>query len=138
MTNRIENQQITETVPVHGLVSGAQMGTWQADYQLTALDFEHLKNGKPITFAWAQSLFLATLGFSLSIAGKGAAANFFGAQQEILVGEYITLCIGFAISVVLYVIGLFFPNEKKRVMTEIKNHFKNAPRHRQLVQGENR
>ena len=135
MTTRIENQQITETVSFHGLVSGAQMGTWQADYQLTALDFEHLKNGKPSTVVWTQSILLVTAGFALGIAGK-ASAKFFGAPQEIFLGEWIAIAIGGFVSAILFVAGLFLPNEKKRVMSEIDNHFENAPKKRQLVQGE--
>lgn len=39
MNNRAENQQITEMIPVHSLLSGTSVGTWQEDYPLTALDF---------------------------------------------------------------------------------------------------
>jgi hypothetical protein len=135
MSNLIENQQITETIPVHGLLSDANIGTWQADYPLTALDFEHIKNGKPITFNWANSILLTTVGFGLSLLGKGAS-QIMGVQQEIYIGEWVALGVGFIVSVILYLVGLVLPNDRKRVMKNIQEHFKNSPKQRQLVKGE--
>ena len=135
MTNRVENQQITETIEVHGLLSGASIGTWQADYPLTAIDFEHIKNGKPVTFNWANSILLATVGFGLNLIGKGAS-QVVGVQQPIYVGEWIALGVGVVVAIVLYGIGVALPNERKRVMREIQHHFKNSPKQRQVVPGE--
>lgn len=135
MTNRVENQQITETIQVHGLLSGANIGTWQADYPLTAIDLEHIKNGKPVTFNWANSILLATVGFGLNLIGKGAS-QVVGMQQPIYVGEWVALGVGVVAAIVLYGIGLVLPNERKRVMREIQDHFKNSPKQRQVVSGE--
>ncbi|WP_261881430.1 hypothetical protein [Vibrio coralliirubri] len=44
---------------------------------------------------------------------------------------------GVAISIVLYLVGLALPNDRKRVMKEIKEHFNTAPKQRQVVSGEN-
>ncbi|RBO82382.1 hypothetical protein [Marinomonas aquiplantarum] len=129
MSSRIENQQISETIPVHGLISGASIGTWQADYPLTALDFEHIKNGKPVTFNWANSILLATVGFGFNILGKGAT-TLAGVEQQIYIGEWIALGAGVAISIILYIVGLALPNDRKRVMKEIKEHFNTAPKQR--------
>jgi len=136
MSSRIENQQISETIPVHGLISGASIGTWQADYPLTALDFEHIKNGKPVTFNWANSILLATVGFGFNILAKGAT-TLAGVEQQVYIGEWIALGAGVAISIVLYLVGLALPNDRKRVMKEIKEHFNTAPKQRQVVPGEN-
>ena len=135
MNSRIENQQITETIPVHGLLSGASVGTWQADYPLTALDFEHIKNGKPVTFNWANSILLAAVGFGLNLLGKGAS-QLAGVQQQIYIGEWIAFGSAIAVSVALYLVGLLLPNDRKRVMKEIQVHFKSAPKQRQVVKGE--
>jgi hypothetical protein len=135
MNNRVENQQITETIPVHGLLSGTSVGTWQEDYPLTALDFEHIKNGKPVTFNWANSILLTTVGFGLNLLGKGAS-QLAGVQQQIYIGEWIAFGCGIAATVILYLIGVALPNDRKRVMKEIQSHFKNAPKQRQVVKGE--
>lgn len=135
MSSPIENQQITETIPVQGLVSGVSVGTWQEDYRLTALDFEHIKNGKPMTFNWAHSILLATVGFGFNILGKGAS-TLAGVQQSIYIGEWITLGVGVFISLVLFLVGRALPNDRKRVMTEITKHFNTAPKLTQVVTGE--
>lgn len=132
MTDRIVDQEITKTIPVLGLISGASVGTWQADYPLTAVDFEHIKNGKPITFNWANSILLTTIGFGMSIAAK-FASQLAGVHQQIYIGEWVTLVAGTLVSVVLYLIGLAIPNDRKTVMRKIQDHFKTSPRKRQLV-----
>jgi len=135
MSDLIENEQITETIPVHGLLSGANIGTWQADYPLTAVDYVHIKNGKPITFIWANSILLATIGFGLNLLGKGAS-EIAGVQQEIYIGEWVALGVGFIVSILLYLIGLALPNDRKKIMKKIQEHFKNSPKQRQVVKGE--
>ena len=135
MSNRIENRKITETIPVHGLLSDTNIGTWQADFPLTALDFEHIKNGKPITFLWANSILLATLGYGLNLLGK-SSSQYMGVSQTIYIGEWIALGIGIGLSVILYLIGLALPNNRKRVMKNINEHFRDSPKKRQLVKGE--
>lgn len=127
MNDRIENQTITETIPIQGFWSGASIGTWQEDYPLTALDFERLIYGKPQTFTWASGVFIATLGFGLNLLGKGMS-GITGAQQQILLGEWIALAFGFLISVVLYFIGLALPNERKKVVKKIQQHFEDSPK----------
>ncbi|MGV2929522.1 hypothetical protein ACE3G8_00365 [Vreelandella venusta] len=135
MTNYIENQQITETIPVHGLLVGVNIGTWQADYPLTALDYEHIKSGKPVTFNWANSILLATVGFGLNLIGKGVSQAV-GTQHTIYAGEWIALGVGVFFAIAMYGVGLALPNERKRVMKEIQDHFKNSPKQRQVVPGE--
>lgn len=135
MDRRIENQQITETIPVHGLLSGASVGTWQADFPLTALDFEHIKNGKPVTFNWANSILLAAVGYGLNLLGKGAS-QLAGVQQHIYVGEWIAFFGAIGVSIILYLVGLALPNDRKKIMKEIETHFKSARKQRQVVKGE--
>lgn len=135
MSNRIEGQNITETISVHGFLSGATIGTWQADYPLTALDFEHIKNGKPITFNWANSILLATFGFGLNLFGKGAS-QLAGVQQQIYFGEWLALGAGVLVCIVLYLIGVALPNDRKLIMKNIQEHFTNSPKQRQVVKGE--
>jgi hypothetical protein len=136
MSNRIENQLITETIPVHGLLSGVAIGTWQADYMLNAVEFEHIKNGKPITFNWANSILLTTIGFGLNLLAK-AASQFAGVSQQVYFGEYIAFGCGVTISISLYLIGLALPNDRRITMTTIQNHFKSAPKQRQVVKRDN-
>ena len=134
MSETISNQEINQTMVVPGLLSGASVGTWQEDYPLTGRDYEHLRNGKLITYNWANSTMLTTFGLGLSILGKFLSKQ---ADKTITIydGEWIALVIGFAIAVFLYLIGLWLPNDRKSIMKKLKNHFDNSPKQRQMVQG---
>lgn len=132
MSQTIENEKLTETLNFQGLLSDAQIGSWQANYPLTALEFEHIKNGKPIIFMWAHGVLVATVGFALSLGGK-ILSKFFGVEQEIVFAEQIALALGFIIAIVLYIIGRCTTNNNKTVMADIEKHFKNSPTQREIV-----
>lgn len=132
MNESINNQEIHETVQVSGLFSGASVGTWQADYPLTGRDYEHLRNGKPITFNWANSILLTSIGIGLTLLGKYISQQ---SDPSVLIykGEWIALSIGVITAIVLYIIGLFLPNDRKKIMKKLQDHFDNSPKKRQLV-----
>jgi len=50
-------------------------------------------------------------------------------------GEWITLGIGFAAVILFLFIGRFCPNERKKLLKAIDEHFANAPKTRQRVRG---
>ena len=126
MSTSISNQQLDQTTFVHGLSSGCSVGTWQADYPLTARDFEHLRHDKSVTFDWASSIFLTTLGLFLNILGKYLSQKA-GVIITIYIGEWIAVLIGIAIAITLFVVGRIFPNDRKKIMKNLKEHFDNSP-----------
>ena len=136
MNENISNQVILQTVQVANLLSGTSIGTWQEDYPLTGRDYEHLKNGKPITFDWANSIFLTSIGIGLTLIGK-----YISGQTDptvvIYKGEWLALAVGLIISIILYVIGLLLPNDRKKIMNKLKEHFDNSPKKRQLLKDGN-
>ena len=111
-------------VPVQ--LSGQSVGTWQEDYLLREVEYVHLKNGKPKTVIWAGDLLLTTFGYALGLIAKG-----YSNISTINTGEWIALAAGGIISICLYAIGYFLPNERKDVMKRIEDHFKQAPTSRQ-------
>lgn len=115
----IKGEQPTEPYLVPDLLSGASIGTWQEDYPLREIDLERIKHGKPITFVWANSLLLTSLGFGLSLIAKG-----YSDVSAIKTGEWIALGVGVACSVAMYGAGVFLPNKRKEVMKKIEEHFK--------------
>lgn len=133
MSENIRNQQLDQTKVISGLSSGASIGTWQEDYPLTGRDYEHLRNGKPVIFNWANSILLTTIGLGLNILGKYLSQKA-GVTITIYTGEWIALLIGFTISVVLYGIGLALPNDRKKIMKKLKDHFDNSPKKRQILE----
>ena len=133
MTSGIANQKINRTVIVPNLLSGTNIGTWQADYPLTGRDYEHLRNGKPITLNWANSIFLASIGIGLTLMGK-FISQYKGSTVVIYHGEWTALACGLTISNILYLIGLLLPNDRKLIMKQLKNHFDSSPKKRHMVQ----
>ncbi|GAB3370046.1 hypothetical protein NCG89_09220 [Spongiibacter taiwanensis] len=131
MNDRI-NEEIDQPVIVSGLISGMSIGTWQEDYHLTGRDYEHLKNGKPVTFNWANSILLTSIGIGLTLLGKYISQQT-NPSVVIYKGEWIGLGIGIAISIILYVIGLCLPDDRKKLMRKLKDHFDNSPKMRQMM-----
>jgi len=130
-----KDKVLTETVrPAGDLLSGITTGTWQEDYSLRQVEFEWIKNTKPMTFIWANSILLTTLGFGLNLLAKGYS-NLTSNSAPISKGEWIAFFSGLAVSVVLYIVGGFLPNNRKKVMSKIEQHFKNAPTRRQAYRG---
>ncbi|MDY7841548.1 hypothetical protein UXA24_11260 [Aeromonas caviae] len=130
------NEKITATIQVEGILLDSDVGTWQANYQLTALEFEHIKNGKPVTFNWANSILLTVIGYGFSLAPR-AVSKLTGAEKTISIanGEYITFLLGLGAAVVLYAIGLLMPNDRRAVMKSIQEHFKKSPKQRRMYKG---
>jgi len=129
MSNQtVQGREITETQIVPDLLTGTDIGTWQAEYLLREVEFERIKHGKPITFNWANSIALTSLGFGLNLFAKG-----YSDSSLITNGEWIALGVGIAASMILYLIGFFLPNNRKTVMKKIEKHFENAPTHRQII-----
>ena len=131
-----KDKVLTETfMAEEDLLSGTTIGTWQEDYPLRQVEFEWIKNSKPMTFIWANSVLLTTLGFGLNLLAKGYS-YITSNTPPIGKGEWIAFFSGLAFSAVLYVVGVFLPNNRKMVMTTIEEHFKNATTRRQAYRGQ--
>ena len=128
--NVIKNEVLAESyVAGENILSNVSVGTWQENYQLTQVDFERIKNDKPITYSWAMNSFMATVGFGLTLIPK-LYLQFMDNKTNIQNGEWLTLVIGIVISLILYGIGSFMPNNYKCAINDIEKHFKNATKHK--------
>ena len=136
MTEQIYKDKVIErTVLVKGGLTDTSIGTWQADYPLREVEYVHIRNNvKSKTYACASAVFLTTFGFGLNMLAKWYSQTDDTCSQ-ITKGEWIVIGCGLFISVVLYLIGIRLPNERKKVMNDIDSHFKSAPKSRQAVKG---
>ncbi|MDH3504388.1 MAG: hypothetical protein OEZ41_00980 [Nitrospirota bacterium] len=133
MTDKsLHGKEITETQIIPDLLTGTDIGTWQAEYLLREVEFDRIKYGKPITFIWANSVALTTVGFGLNLVAKG-----YSTVASISTGEWVALSLGIISSIALYIIGLLLPNKRKKVMQKIENHFEKAPTIRQAFKDQN-
>ena len=126
------NENLTQTVITDDIYSGIAFATIQADYTLSAAEYMQLKNGWVTAYGWALNVGFATFGYALSIFPK-MYSNFFGEDEAVSKGEWVTLGGGVIVVLVLCVLGLCLPSDKKNIMKAIHEHFKNAPKTRHPV-----
>jgi len=127
-----ENQVITHTVMTENLFTGVSIGTFQEDFQLCEADFLRLKNdGTPLT-SWSLNIFFASIGYGMSILPKWIS-EISGKTEKVSQSEWAVLALGLAMSLLLFIVGKFIPNEKKELLNRMTQHFKSAPKKRQFV-----
>lgn len=131
----LENQVITQTVVTEDLFTGLAIGTIQEDFQLCEADFLRLKNdGTPLS-TWSTNILFAAIGYGISILPKWIS-ELAGKPEKVSQAEWIALAASLAISLVLFLIGRLMPNEKKDLVSRMAQHFKSAPKSRQLIRGQ--
>ena len=130
--NVYENEVFRETVVTGNLLTGMSIGTLQADFLLCEADFLRLKSGSSAFVTWSLNVLFATIGYAMSILPKWISA-LAGKPEEVSQSEWTTFAIGLAISFILLLISKAMPNEKKELLNRISQHFKSAPKSRQLV-----
>jgi hypothetical protein len=131
-----ENQVITHTlVTQENLLTGVSIGTFQEDFQLCEADFLRLKSeGSPMA-TWSLNILFASIGYGMSILPKWIS-EISGKAEKVTQSEWAALALCIAVSVVLFTINKFIPNEKKELLNRMSQHFKSAPKTRQLVRGQ--
>lgn len=133
MTGRsYENEVITTTLAIDSLLTGAAIGTLQEDFLLCEADFVRLKNtGTPLT-SWSFNFLFASIGYLLSIVPKWLS-QLAGKSDGVSDAEWTVLAIGFLLSGLLYLIGRCFRNERKELLNKMEQHFRAAPKSRQVI-----
>ena len=135
MAGVYENQVITQTVMTENLFTGVSIGTFQEDFQLCEADFLRLKNeGTPLT-SWSLNVFFAAIGYGLSILPKWIS-EIAGKPEKVSQSEWAVLAISLVVSLVLFILGKIFSNEKKELLNRMAQHFKSAPKSRQFIRGQ--
>jgi hypothetical protein len=133
--NVYENEVFRETVVTDNLLTGMSIGTLQADFLLCEADFLRLKGGSSAFVTWSLNVLFATIGYAMSILPKWIS-ELAGKPEKVSQSEWTTFAIGLSISFILLLISKAMPNEKKELLNSISQHFKSAPKSRQLVRGQ--
>jgi hypothetical protein len=118
-----ENQHISQTVVVTHLLNEVSVATLQKPFYLTEVHFQSLKGRPPFTATLATIIFSAVVGYAFKL-GPEIAAMFEGGANQLTDGDIRTISFGIVLSAVIYGVGYFAPNERKRTMKEISTHFK--------------
>lgn len=125
MVDEYKGKQIQQTIVVADLLNGRTVTTMQQAYLLTEADFLRLKGSPPVTAAIATIIFSGVIGYIVSL-GPKIAHVFNGGASDLTSGEINTILVGTTISIVLYAVGFFCPNDKKKLMNKISKHFDDA------------
>lgn len=129
----VQGQVFKETITLETDSTNPIIGSLQADFGLCEADYLRIKNGYPKTLIWAHSILLANAGLGISILGKYIDRILNGSNTPILAWEKYGFISALIVSFFLYLLGIFLPNEKKKVMKDIKNHFEYSPRTKHIV-----
>lgn len=111
------------------------VATVQADYSLSATEHVILKNQWVSIYGWALNVGFATFGYFLSILPKVLAYLENPESPSVAKGEWIALAFGCAAVLVLCLVGWCWPNDRKKLLKTIDEHFAKAPKSRQRVRG---
>ena len=138
MSEYVHDQKLKRSVVVEDLLSGMSIGTVQADYLLTPLEFEHLKHGKSKVSKWADNILLALIAIGLGVLVDASVS--LNEKQTIILNnvdrEWKILGAGVILYGIIYFMGKIFPSNRKKVIKDIQEHFENAPKKQQLVKKE--
>jgi hypothetical protein len=134
MEHAYEGGQLSQPIAVTDLLNGQSVTTMQPPYLLTEADFLRLKGSPPVTAALATIVFSGVVGYTFSL-GPKIAPLFEGDKSQLTSGEIVTMVTGTVFSVLLYAIGLWWPNDKKKTMKKITSHFDSAPPSSHIVGG---
>lgn len=119
----VHGQTVNETITMEAPLSGQTVVSYQATYYLDEAEFLHLQSSGSRTMLAAGATGSATVGFLVGLLPKikfeGGIPNF----DAIQLGERNTLAIMLVVSVLIYVIGLVMPSERRRVTREIRKYF---------------
>jgi hypothetical protein len=134
MAQAFEGRQLSQPITVTDLLNGRSVTTMQAPFLLTEADFLRLKGSPPVTSALATVVFSGVVGYAVSL-GPKIAPIFEGGNSHLTSGEIRTMLAGTAVAAVLYAVGFWWPNDKKKTIKKISNHFDSAPPSSHIVGG---
>lgn len=137
-SNDLKNERRNE--PLHlsvDIKTEPSISSMQEDFALCEADYLRLKNGKSKGSDVAITFFLASIGFGIAFAAKYVASLFDGKTFLYETWEWVAPAIAATISLVIYLVYLCLPNDHKRVMKAVEEHFKTAPRTRHIKEAKN-
>lgn len=134
MKTTYENEVITQTVVATGMLTGVSIGTIQEDFHLNEADFLRLKNESSSFTSWALMLLSGTVGYAISIFPKWLS-ELAGKPEKVTASEWAALFIAIAITIILYFIGKCMPSDRSKLIEKMTQHFKDAPKSRQIIKG---
>ena len=134
MATEYRGRQLSQPIVVADVLNGESIATLQSVFPLNEADFLRLQGGPPTTATLATAIFSGVVGYAISL-GPKLETVLSGGQSQLTSGETKTIVIGIIASAILYGIGYFLPNDRKRVLSRIAAHFEKAKTTTHIVGG---
>lgn len=128
------NNTIRKTLVVHGQATvRPALVSLQKNYSLSALEFYKIKNdrSKLKNFTWF--LFLGWVSLIVTPVINFVQCTFNKQEYTLNINEHVYHLIILFITIVFYILSLFFPSERSKVLKNIESHFTNNPEHQGLI-----
>lgn len=127
MNENYQNQTIKGPIKVHDALCGkGYTVSVQPQYQLSAIDYNYLKNPQRKIDNFAVSSFFVGVGLGLTSAGRWLS-NYLGTQSKFEMYEFVAAVLAFIIAFICWFIGYLQPNPQKDLLTKIDKHFEENP-----------
>lgn len=134
MAIEYRGRQLSQPIVVADVMNGESIATLQPVFALNEADFLRLQGGPPTTATLATVIFSGVVGYAISL-GPKLETMLSGGQSQLTSGEIKTIVIGVVASALLYGIGYFLPNDRKKVLSRIATHFEGAKPSTHIVGG---
>lgn len=121
MAREYERQQLTEPVAVKHVLNGKTVSP-QPHYELNEADFVRLQGGPSKLSGFANLLAGGVVGYAITLYPK-LEVLMMGGPSEFTKGEVRTVLAGGGVTLLLYVVGRYLPNDRQRVMKKISGYF---------------
>lgn len=128
------NTTITETVVLSEPLSGNSIASIQAIYPFTEADYVRLDSQGNIVKNWATSFLFVAIGSAVTLV-QNVYKDGIKTPHDVAAGDLIVLSILFFVTALLFVVSMFVPNEKKKLMKRIGRFFKDSPSHSHFFRG---
>ena len=134
MATEYRGRQLNQPIVVADVLNGESIATLQPAFALNEADFLRLKGGPSTTATLATVIFSGVVGYAISL-GPKLETVLSGGQSQLTSGETKTIAIGVVASAILYGVGYFLPNDRKKVLSRIAADFENAKTSTHIVRG---
>lgn len=124
---RPETPETSDTIKVNNAI----LIVTQVPYNLSEADFLRLKTNQPLTISMVLSLFGIISAFAVSDIIPSLIGKYFLNNNATTIdkSKLITIVVLLLITIIIYAIGYFKPNERKKILSKIDKHFEcNKPK----------
>lgn len=120
------------TVPMESVRQPPKIEIAQEPFYLMEVDFYHLTKGRTKPAQLGIAIFLTSIGYLLILIAKLTATHIFDKPTPIEAWEWLAVIVGGLAGVIIYGLACLLPCESTAIKKEIRQHFQNSPRARQL------